>query len=997
MMTLESTGALQPIAWIKHQLGADCVEIPVEGGQTLVLDDWRYGYVTLSDHHELFCVGYQNGQAVGRREHLIRCPAGQLLLGVTPGQGPSARVLVLSGVAGSVVWKVSVAALAKTVRLLPNGPRQVGRLLDSWMSLLIDSLPGPQQPDDCRSVSEGDEIVGPVGRLRGSVGLCWIHPSTMPTTYQGIAVENVPVSVPIWPLGPDTVVTCGEGRVDVLGTAALLAADPSGSFARPFAAFAVTAAGDRLSEAAQRRIERDLASTRAESEFLDASLAALARVGRAERVTLATLAQREDLSRSVAMVHQVLKLDAPKVDASPGSTVAEVGAALERSSGARSRPVLLEGDWWRGPGGPLLGFLNDGADAGAPETALRPVAMVPGGSVYRLFDPQSTAARTVPVDAATAQRIHPQAYQFYRRLPPLRGKFGLARFLAGGNGRDLLLVLVVGLVVGAVGLLIPWITGLIFDRVVPGAERGLLAQIVMVLVATYLGTTLFDIALSFALLRLLTRMDLEAEAATWDHLLRLPLRFFRRFTAGELADRVNGIASIREAVAGATLTSLLSGVFSIWYLGLMLSLDLRLALAALGLVVVAGLLAAVVSVHRLLASRRLTGLDGRLSGLLFQLVSGVAKLRVARAERRGFGMWATLVSQRRSEEVGLEKVANRYSLFQVIYPAVCTGVVFYLLANPDLGEGTPPGAAAATAAMSTGVFLSFFAAFGSLLSASLGLLGAVLQVVAVIPLYERAKPLLDEPPEDAGAGTGTVQLTGHIELSHLSFRYHPDTPLVLDDVSLRIEPGQFVAVVGPSGSGKSTLLRLLLGLEIPSSGYVYYDGQALSSLDVRAVRQQLGVVLQATDIMAGSIFTNIAGSSGATLEQAWQAARLAAFDKDIEAMPMGMHTQLTQGRSSLSGGQEQRLLIARALVRNPKVLLLDEATSALDNQNQAAVIQGLQGLAVTRLVVAHRLSTIQNADRILVLSRGRIVEEGTFQELMGRDGAFRALAGRQLV
>jgi NHLM bacteriocin system ABC transporter ATP-binding protein len=995
-MTMENTGALQPIAWIKQQLGPGCQEVPVQGGQPLVLDDWRYGYVTLSEHHEIFCVGYRNGQPAGRREHLVRCPPGQLLLGVSPGESSSARVLLLSGVAGSVVWRVSVAALAQAVRLLPNGPRQIGRLLDSWMSLLIDTLPRPALPADCRAVAEGEKVVGAVGRLRAAAGLCWISPSTSPTSYQGIAVETVAVPVPLWPLRPDTVAMCSEGEVEVLSTSELLAADPSGSFARPFASFVVTEVGNRLTEAAHRRFERDLASNRAESDFLDASLGTLAKVGRAERVTRATLAQGEDLGRAVTVIHEAMKLDAPKVDAPRGSTVADVGAALERSSGARSRPVLLEGEWWRGPGGPLLGFLGDGPDGdgdpgAADPSALRPVALLPGESVYRMFDPQASSGRAVRLNAVSAQQIHPQAFQFYRRLPPGGGKFNLARFLARGSGRDGLLVFAVGLVVGGLGLLIPLVTGLIFDRVVPGAERGLLAQLVLVILAAYLGTALFDLAQGFALLRLQTRMDLEAESAIWDHLLRLPLRFFRRFTAGELAARVAGIASIREAVAGATLTSLLGGVFSIWYLGLMLTLDLSLALAALVLVAVAALLAVLVSAFQLLASRRLAALDGRLSGLLFQLVSGIAKLRVARAERRGFGVWATLVSKRRSEEVGLQHVGNRYALFQVIYPTLCTAVVFYLLTNPSV----VPGAAPSTP-MSTGTFLSFFTAFGSLMSAALGMLGAVLRVVAVIPLYERAKPVLDESPEDAGAGTGMVQLSGQMELSHLSFRYHPDAPLVLDDISLRIEPGEFVAVVGASGSGKSTLLRLLLGLESPSSGFVYYDGQALSSLDVRAVRQQLGVVLQATDIMAGSIYTNIAGSSGATLDQAWHAARLAAFDKDIQEMPMGMHTLLTQGRSSLSGGQQQRLLIARALVRKPRILLLDEATSALDNQSQAAVIHSLQGLAVTRLVIAHRLSTIQNADRILVLQRGRVVEEGTFAKLMSQQGPFRALADRQL-
>jgi len=242
-----------------------------------------------------------------------------------------------------------------------------------------------------------------------------------------------------------------------------------------------------------------------------------------------------------------------------------------------------------------------------------------------------------------------------------------------------------------------------------------------------------------------------------------------------------------------------------------------------------------------------------------------------------------------------------------------------------------------------------------------------------------------------------ITLGGAIEVSHVSFRYAQDSPLVLDDITLRVEPGEFVAIVGPSGSGKSTLLRVLLGFETPAEGGVYYDGQALTGLDVRSVRQQIGVVLQHSQITAGDIYANIAGSSGLSLDDAWRAARAAAFDSDIEAMPMGMHTVLAQGGGTLSGGQRQRLLIARALAAQPKILFFDEATSALDNRTQAQVSESLAGLRVTRVVIAHRLSSIQNADKIVVLERGRVVQVGRFERLLQDGGTFGALARRQMV
>ena len=299
--------------------------------------------------------------------------------------------------------------------------------------------------------------------------------------------------------------------------------------------------------------------------------------------------------------------------------------------------------------------------------------------------------------------------------------------------------------------------------------------------------------------------------------------------------------------------------------------------------------------------------------------------------------------------------------------------------------------------MSTGEFLAFSAAFSMFLSAMLNVIETGLRALAAIPMYERAKPILVEPVENQGTGDSRIQLTGSIEVSHVSFRYEPHGPLILDDVSLRIRPGEFVAVVGSSGSGKSTFLRILLGFEACTEGAVFYDGQDLAGLDLRVVRQQIGVVLQNSRVTAGDIYTNIVGNSGRSVDDAWQAARGAALDKDIEAMPMGMHTVISQGGATFSGGQKQRLLIARALASRPSILFFDEATSALDNVTQAAVSDSLERLRVTRIVIAHRLSTIRHADTIVVLERGRIVEVGRYEELMKGRGAFFALARRQTV
>jgi ABC-type bacteriocin/lantibiotic exporter with double-glycine peptidase domain len=267
----------------------------------------------------------------------------------------------------------------------------------------------------------------------------------------------------------------------------------------------------------------------------------------------------------------------------------------------------------------------------------------------------------------------------------------------------------------------------------------------------------------------------------------------------------------------------------------------------------------------------------------------------------------------------------------------------------------------------------------------------------VVPMLERIEPILKEEPEAASGGADPGDLSGQITLSHVCYRYGEDSPPVLDDVSFNVDPGEFLAIVGPTGSGKSTLLRLLLGFDAPTSGAVLFDGQDMAQLEVGAVRRQCGVVLQNGQLFAGDIKSNIVGSSSYTLDDAWAAARMAGVDEQIAAMPMGMNTVLSEGAATLSGGQRQRIMIARALVSRPRILLFDEATSALDNPTQQVIAESMRQLNATRVIIAHRLTTVAEADRVIVLDNGRIVQQGGYQELLeDEDGLFASLASQQL-
>lgn len=385
-------------------------------------------------------------------------------------------------------------------------------------------------------------------------------------------------------------------------------------------------------------------------------------------------------------------------------------------------------------------------------------------------------------------------------------------------------------------------------------------------------------------------------------------------------------------------------------------------------------------------------LEGDIFGLMVQLINAIPKLRIAGVEERAFAHWGQKYVKQLQLLSTTQRLEDTVVLFNTLMPTLTTILLFWLastLIDPTQAFGSGGG-------LSTGSFLAFSVAFGTFIGGVTSLSNTLIEVLDVIPLWQRSQPILTAQPEIDLNKANPGRLSGNIQIDHVSFRYREDGPLNLDDVSISAQPGEFIALVGPSGSGKSTVMRLLLGFESPISGTLYYDGQDLMGLDITAVRRQLGVVLQNSRINAGSIFENIASGALITLDEAWTAAEMSGFAEDVRAMPMQLHTLVSEGGTNLSGGQRQRLVIARALALKPQILLFDEATSALDNKTQAIVSQSLDQLKVTRIVIAHRLSTIRYADRIYVMKAGRVVQQGRFEELVNQPGLFAQLARRQL-
>jgi NHLM bacteriocin system ABC transporter ATP-binding protein len=664
--------------------------------------------------------------------------------------------------------------------------------------------------------------------------------------------------------------------------------------------------------------------------------------------------------------------------------------AIARASRLRLRRVLLRDRWWQTDGGPIIAYRRD----------QRPVALLPAaGDRYRIYDPSDANQATGPafnhlpiVDAAVAASLDPTAYIFYRPLPDATLQaWDLARFAFQGQSRNLLLLLGMGLLGTLAGMAIPLATGLLVDTALPTGNQKLLVQVGLSLLLVVLTSVGFEWIQSLATLRLETSSEVAMQAAVWDRLLKLKPTFFRAYTVGDLQSRVTGVSQIRRRLTGTTLRTILAGLFGLLNFGLMLVYSPSLAWVAAAVALLVMLVTISSGAFLLRKTRALLELKGEIFGLLVRLIEAVPKLRSAGAETRAFSVWGEKYRQQLALTLSTQYIEDSVRIFNTLLPSLTAALIFGVLVL-QLQQAQATGGSG----ISTGVFLAFSAAFGIFITGATSLSNAVLSVLEIVILWKRAEPILTAEPEVNAAKADPGRLSGQIVIDRLTFRYRDDGPLTLDQVSLNIRPGEFIALVGPSGSGKSTLMRLLLGFDSPLEGGVYYDGQELAGLDVMAVRRQLGVVLQNSRINSGSIFDLIAANTPISVTEAWEAAEMAGFAEDIRAMPMGMYTFVSEGGTNLSGGQRQRLMIARSLALKPQILLFDEATSALDNQTQAIVTHSLDRLGVTRIVVAHRLSTIRNADRIYVMQAGQIIQQGSFSELAAQPGLFAQLIARQL-
>ena len=653
------------------------------------------------------------------------------------------------------------------------------------------------------------------------------------------------------------------------------------------------------------------------------------------------------------------------------------GTSLERileASSLRSRKVTLSDQWWKRNAGDFLAFARD---SGAP-CALLDMGM----RGYRLENPVSGQREVLT--AALAATVSPHAVALYQPLPDIKLTMrALYLFGLQGTGADLLVILLAAIANAWVASLPALGSRLIFERLIPQHYGILLIQMGIALTLVAATRSVFNYANNIAFARIRSRASARLKAAIWDRILRQNMAFLSRYSAPDLTMRAATIENVVSAAHSLAHQSFIT----LWMLVINLATLFWLAPAgagaATGLIALLGLAILAAAWGQKRAFTLGEQAEGSVSTFVHALTNGIRKLRLAGAEERAFVKWGDRFTRSRTKLVHLRRVTNLFNSFAALFELLALAVVLAAVAllSPD--------------PMKIGTFFGFIIAFQACLSALSALGKQVMNVAYQFASIPYAQPILDAVPEREAKKASPGRLTGGIEFSNVSFRYGADSAPILSGVAFRVQPGEFVALVGPTGCGKSTLVKLLLGLERPTGGAILYDQRDLNSLDIDAVRRQIGAVLQRCQLAPGTIHEIIRGSSNATLDDTMEAARLAGLGPDIAAMPMGQHTAVPEGQHGFSGGQLQRLSIARAVVRKPALLILDEATSALDNVTQAEVTLNLAALACTRIVVAHRLSTVMGADRIIVLNEGRVVETGTYAELTAAGGLFAAMAARQ--
>ncbi len=646
---------------------------------------------------------------------------------------------------------------------------------------------------------------------------------------------------------------------------------------------------------------------------------------------------------------------------------------LMRPYGIMRRTVKLENGWYRDAVGAMLGVMKESG---------RVTALIPAGfSGYCYFDPES--GKKIKINRKNQRLFDIEAIAFYKPFPLEKiGLGSVAKYIAETlSPADFALIALATLALSLIGMLSPKLNNLLLATVLPSGSLRLLLSLAVFTVSVSVSSLLISATKEMITARINTKMSVSVQAAAMMRIMSLPADFFKEYGSGDLSSRAAHISSLCNMLVSAVLTTGLASVFSLIYISQIFVYAPLLVVPAITVILATVVFSLISSFAQMRIAKKQMELSAKESGMSYALISGIQKIKLAGAEKRAFARWGNLYAQN-------ARLTYNPPMFIKINSVISLAIT--LIGNIVMY------AAAVKSGISVADYYSFSTAYGMVSGAFMSLAGMALTVAQIKPILETVQPFFNAVPEISEGKEVITRLSGGIELTNVSFRYNENMPLILDNMSLKIRPGQYVAIVGKTGCGKSTLMRLLLGFEKPQKGAVYYDGRDIERIDLKSLRRRIGVVMQNGKLFSGDIYSNIVISAPwLTQKDAWEAAEKAGIAEDIRRMPMGMNTIISEGSGGISGGQRQRLMIARAIAPKPKILMFDEATSALDNLTQKKVSESLDSLKCTRIVIAHRLSTIKQCDRILVLEGGQIIEDGTYDELIAKNGSFAELVARQ--